>query len=628
MKKNLILKWSLLVSVWCLWVPVCLAETADNNTLQTLEQAEFIVYEGAVPPPDNARWQSVRLLHRWTKQDYAQGRNGWYRLKFNLTELPEKQWGIYLRRFNMNAAIYVNGQLIGDSGSFNEPLSRNWNRPFYLTVPTSEWRTGTNTVLIRLKSYAPYGYLAPVFIGANSILDAEYKWQYLLQVEISQALFPITVSVGLFILGLWWRRREDVQYFWFAIAVLMWSIYSLNMAVKDQPFSTKTWEWIAHSSLDWWVVFLVIFIHRFIGQSRPWLERGCLLFGISASVVYAAVNLETLDTVTRWFHGGSILLGFIVLVELINAARREHQVRYVKLAIGLALLLGLAINDWMFQFKIIGATGDIGLHLHHYFAPLIFFAMAWHLIGRFITALNESETLNRELEDRVQQAQHEIEAHYQTIQEMEKHQAVLQERERFSREIHDGISGNVSNAIMMTELIRKENPQLDNQRLQQLHSHLDDGLYELRNMILAMEEDIPSVNELFSHVNDKYEQVLSLLDIDYSSDFSSLQQPHRLSQSQSLNLLRIMQEALNNIVKHAQATHVSLQVTEQPQSIIFQVTDNGKGFDIEQQNAGHYGLKNMYKRSIKIGANLIFSSSLGEGSQLKLILSLTETTST
>jgi len=248
-------------------------------------------------------------------------------------------------------------------------------------------------------------------------------------------------------------------------------------------------------------------------------------------------------------------------------------------------------------------------------------AMAWHLTGRFITALNESETLNRELETRVEKAQHEIEDHFQTIQEMEKHQAVLQERERFSREIHDGISGNVSNAIMMTELIRQEIPQLDNKRLQQLHSHLDDGLYELRNMILAMEEDIPGVNELFSHVNDKYEQVLSLLDIDYSSEFQSLQNPHRLSQSESLNLLRILQEALNNIVKHAQATHVLLEVKEQAQSIVFSVTDNGRGFDAEQQKNGHYGLKNMHKRSAKIGASLIIKSSPGEGSQLSLVLS-------
>ena len=138
------------------------------------------------------------------------------------------------------------------------------------------------------------------------------------------------------------------------------------------------------------MVFLVIFIYRFIGKTHPWLERGYLLFGTSASLSYALGDLETLDTTSQWFHGGSILLGLIVLAELIHVAWQRRQLRYTQLAIGLALIILLAINDWMFQFRIIGTTGDIGLHLHHYFSPLIFLAMAWHLTGRFITALRES----------------------------------------------------------------------------------------------------------------------------------------------------------------------------------------------------------------------------------------------
>ncbi|NOY63289.1 MAG: hypothetical protein GXP10_09105 [Gammaproteobacteria bacterium] len=598
------------------------AGAAGKGMVQSLFQAEFVLSDSVVPPPASASWRSVMLSDHWPAQRYALGRNGWYRLVVDIPDLPDELWGIYLRRFNMNAAIFLNGQFLGDGGSFEEPLSRNWNRPLYVTAPPSLWRVGQNVIHVRLNAYAVYGYLAPVSIGPAHILDAEYAWQNLLQIEISKALFPVMVAVGLFIFGLWFRRRRDVQYLWFSLAVLTWSLFSLNMFIKEQPFSTKTWEWIAHSSVDWWVIFLGIFIYRFIKQPRPWLERGYLLFGFSACLVYAWVGLETLSSATRWFHGGSLLIGFIVLFDLLNAARRERSRLYAKLAIGLALLLLLGINDWMFQFKVIGATGDIGLHLHHYFSPFVFMFMAWHLTGRFVTALNESERLNRELEGRVMEAQCEIEQHYQTIQEMDRQKAILQERGRLSREIHDGISGNVSNAIMMTELIRRETPELNSRRFEQLCAHLDDGLGEMRNLILTMEEDLSTVSELVSHVNDKYAQVLASLDISYQADISLLSSQRKLSPKESLNLLRILQEALNNIAKHAEASEVSLQAVEQATALHFEVCDNGIGFDVSAIRQGSYGLSNMRKRSSEVGGKLVITSAQNNGTKILLVLSL------
>ncbi|HEB63339.1 MAG TPA: hypothetical protein ENJ07_02540, partial [Gammaproteobacteria bacterium] len=270
-----------------------------------LTKAEMIISD-VDAPPNITVWQAVTLTHRWTAKDYAQGRNGWYRLVVNLPQRPSEHWGIYLRRFNMNAALFLNGQFISDGGRFDEPLSRNWNRPLYAKVPSSLWRTGKNIIHVRLNSYAQYGYLAPLFIGPVALLDREYEWQTLAQIEVSKGLFPVTLAIGLFILGLWVRRRKDTQYFWFASAVLMWSLYSLNMVVIEQPFSTKAWEWIAHSSVDWWVIMFSIFVYRFINIKRPRLERFYLRFGVTACLVYAAVDLETLSLATRWFHGSSL----------------------------------------------------------------------------------------------------------------------------------------------------------------------------------------------------------------------------------------------------------------------------------------------------------------------------------
>ncbi len=105
-----------------------------------------------------------------------------------------------------------------------------------------------------------------------------------------------------------------------------------------------------------------------------------------------------------------------------------------------------------------------------------------------------------------------------------------------------------------------------------------------------------------------------------------------LTRLQSINIFRIIQEALNNAEKHAEATNVSIIITStdgsekdnvQNMLKIF-ITDNGKGFDsslILKENGvnhGHFGLYNMKERAKDIGAAIEIISEEGEGTEIKL----------
>ncbi len=86
--------------------------------------------------------------------------------------------------------------------------------------------------------------------------------------------------------------------------------------------------------------------------------------------------------------------------------------------------------------------------------------------------------------------------------------------------------------------------------------------------------------------------------------------------SQNLNLLRIVQEAITNVIKHGEATHIT--IASDATSVT--ISDNGKGFDltkVNQQNSGH-GIMGMQRRADQIGAELELSSS-SNGSSIKLI---------
>lgn len=85
-------------------------------------------------------------------------------------------------------------------------------------------------------------------------------------------------------------------------------------------------------------------------------------------------------------------------------------------------------------------------------------------------------------------------------------------------------------------------------------------------------------------------------------------------------LFRIVQEALNNVVKHAAAKNIEIELLYSPSSLILQVTDDGKGFDPEQQKkaAPGIGLKSMYNRAALIGGCFLVHSTPGNGTTIKI----------
>jgi signal transduction histidine kinase len=81
-------------------------------------------------------------------------------------------------------------------------------------------------------------------------------------------------------------------------------------------------------------------------------------------------------------------------------------------------------------------------------------------------------------------------------------------------------------------------------------------------------------------------------------------------------LLRIAQESLNNVAKHAEATEVNISLVLGPAGVVLRIADDGRGFDVEAIPAGHYGLGIMRERASEIGASLKIESKPGAGTEV------------
>jgi signal transduction histidine kinase len=210
-----------------------------------------------------------------------------------------------------------------------------------------------------------------------------------------------------------------------------------------------------------------------------------------------------------------------------------------------------------------------------------------------------------------------------------RYQAVIEERHRLARELHDGtaqILGYVRNkATAVRMLIEQEKLPDAVTELRQLDEAAGNVFADLRQAILDLKTDIGEGQNIASALTEY------VLNFERYSDIptkvvNTARGEIRVTPGSDLQLLRIVQEALSNVRKHAGATQatVTLQVNDQDMLVVI-IHDNGVGFDPLDDFAGrkpHFGLETMNERAAAIGASFQIVSKPGLGTQVIVKLPL------
>src|ERR1700678_641383 len=207
--------------------------------------------------------------------------------------------------------------------------------------------------------------------------------------------------------------------------------------------------------------------------------------------------------------------------------------------------------------------------------------------------------------------------------------AVLEERARLAREIHDtlaqgfvGISSQLDAVAMCMPdtdgalvSIPPARKYLDMARRMARHS-----LTEARRSVMDLRASVLEGQDLAAALESGMRIWTAGSGIDVKVEVSGPQPP--LPEEMEQNLLRIAQEAVTNIVKHAGATSVWIKLHTEAKRLYLRVADNGRGF--EQRGAfssqdGHFGLIGMRERAERLGGELTLVSHPGKGTQVEVM---------
>jgi PAS domain S-box-containing protein len=198
--------------------------------------------------------------------------------------------------------------------------------------------------------------------------------------------------------------------------------------------------------------------------------------------------------------------------------------------------------------------------------------------------------------------------------------AVIEERERLSRELHDSVTQSLYGLTLFAEAgdnlvdagdleAVKHNLVRMGETAQQALKEMRLLVYELRPLDLEREGLIGALHQRLSAVEGRVNIKARLV----------AEELVELPAAVEEELYRIAQEALNNALKHAAASSVTIYLRREDEQVELEVVDDGSGFDPQAvRNTGGMGLVNMQKRAEKLGGSLTILSTPGEGTRVKV----------
>nr|WP_066372161.1 sensor histidine kinase [Neobacillus fumarioli] len=205
-------------------------------------------------------------------------------------------------------------------------------------------------------------------------------------------------------------------------------------------------------------------------------------------------------------------------------------------------------------------------------------------------------------------------------------EAQEEERRRLSREIHDGPAQMLANVIVRSDLVervfREKGPDETFLEIKSLKKMVRSALYEVRRIIYDLRpmalDDLGLVPTLR-----KYLQTIEEYHNHSKIMFVNIGLEKRLPTKYEVSLFRLIQESVQNALKHANASEIKvrLEITNSAVSVVIQ--DNGVGFDPNQKKPGSFGMIGMRERVDLLNGEITFSSRIGKGTSVNIFVPLT-----
>lgn len=217
------------------------------------------------------------------------------------------------------------------------------------------------------------------------------------------------------------------------------------------------------------------------------------------------------------------------------------------------------------------------------------------------------------------------------LEQVERQRAIERDRTRIAKDIHDDLGAGLTHIALLSELARRDSPQELPNHVAQISEMARELTRNMDEIVWAVDPQNDTLDSLVTYVSKFAQEFLSVASIRCRLDVPAELPPYVLPAEVRHNLFLAIKEALNNVVKHAQASEVWLRIEVRPLAFTLVLEDNGCGLSATKQNSaarkdrissGH-GLANMERRLRIAGGHCVVTSPDNQGTRVEMSVDLT-----
>lgn len=496
-------------------------------------------------------------------------------------------------------AIIINGQKISQSPLRTHMHISRYHSLYEAKIPPSLLKQTGNTIQIqRLGSMRNMG-LPDVYVGPTQKLQAFGNRQELLITWVDRMTLIIVILGMLVTAGLLFfsRKIAHYAYFFLMFALLLPQEFRAHITIMGQPLL----DFMTYLGLSYLILSVLSFSHWTDG---PIKERRIIIWVGAASLALVAVldivfGLDSIKTVPA---RASIFIAWGLGVVMWSANRLFRKSGAIPRT--LIVIFAFASSFTLaFLIALITLFGSVDAMTRLFLVCLTNTVEALAFIGILATAavyeasayrrdLARNRTLSGIVSGRVLQLDDET----QKLKSQIESKAVSEERQRFTRDIHDGIGGQ-----LLSLLLKARSGTLTPD---QAEAEVTASIADLRLITAALDASEDGLGVALASFGQRARDQLSVADMELIWHLDPRFHKIRLDPRAVLELLRWLQEGLTNAIRHSGGSHVSIdcRTSDDGKQITMRLADNGQGFHEPTCLAGR-GLINMQERATRLGGD-------------------------
>lgn len=591
---------------WLVWLVCVLWAPVSHALPQTIAMAERTPLE----PPGPV--QQVALPDAWNAQG-LQGR--WrYDFTFQAPGAAQEPWALYVPRAGNRFEVQLNGRMVGSFGRFSGDLSDYSQRPHYVALPPEWIEAGANRLTMIVQGEkARYAGVSQLHVGPAEEVRRAFLRREVLQTWGSFVTVVLALVLGTLSAGLAAMTRERTLVL-FALACAFCALRNCYSLVVTPPFDARLWSWLLDSCYAGYLVCLCGFVTQAVGARGRGIVVATVLMAL-ATVVLVPWHAYGRSVAARQVWTMTMVLYALGLCLLVIRAwiRERSQVNAVLAAAG-AVSVALALYDHVLVFY--SKTGYGAFALARYSLLIFMLAMAWIVMLRYLERARQEHMLREQMAQELVQKTAELSQQFEIRQQLVQQTAHQRERQRLMQDLHDSMGLQLSGLLAMVERGEVQR--------QALTTEVRTTIEQMRMLVDSGDDFDGDLAQLLGHVRYRIQTRLSRCGIllDWQSQLPEQLPP--FDAARALSLQRIIFELCTNVIRHARAQRVRVDVswhTEAAVALLLRFEDDGIGYDPANTIAG-VGTISLRRRVEDLGGELAVVSDVRFGTAYTLVLPL------